>query len=759
MYFVHSNLKEATALMGENRKKQNPLAGIKLERNKKQKAKKHHSKAFNTFLTVILSLAIIGIISVTSVAIYVLHDIVSIANGDVVIDLDEYMLNQSQTTILYAYDENGKEVEIARLHGNENRIWVPLEEMPKSLIDAYVAIEDKRFWDHSGVDWMRTLSVVVKYRFSQGGSTITQQLIKNLTGENGRTFIRKYREICYALNLEKHASKEKILETYLNTLYLDEGCYGVQTASEFYFGKDVSELNLAESACLAAITTAPRTYNPIRNFENNRRRQKLCLDYMLEQGKISKEEYDEALNYEIIFTNSEKYVPKKDNKTTKEKKDTYQSYYVDYVIDKVIADLQEQYNYTYNQAWRKLYYGGLKIYTAEDMNIQSVLEDIYYNRKTLPKGTKDGQAVQSAMTVMDYQGRLKGIVGRAGPKPGDRSLNIAAKSPRQPGSAIKPLSVYAPAIEKNYAHWSTLMQNYGLVLKDGSIWPKNYDGPGSPGSYKTIADAIPPSLNTVPARLVDIMTPKVCYDFLVNNFHISTATTSDVNLAPLAVGAMSKGVTTLVMAAAFATFGYGGKYYEPICYFRVTNHDGSKVYLQTQAKPEQVISEATADIMLRLLERVITTSNGTGRKYGVSGFETFAKTGTTTDNKDRWFVGGTPYYVAAVWLGYETPKDLSHISGNPAGQTFKTVMDEIHKGLEKKGFTHSEDVVKKVFCTRTGLLASAYCTSKSTGWYKFDHVPSTCTTCKYSSPQVNPGGVTTEPEAGEGNEEQPNPEQ
>ena len=239
------------------------------------------------------------------------------------------MLNQSQTTILYAYDENGKEVEIARLHGNENRIWVPLEEMPKSLIDAYVAIEDKRFWDHSGVDWMRTLSVVVKYRFSQGGSTITQQLIKNLTGENGRTFIRKYREICYALNLEKHASKEKILETYLNTLYLDEGCYGVQTASEFYFGKDVSELNLAESACLAAITTAPRTYNPIRNFENNRRRQKLCLDYMLEQGKISKEEYDEALNYEIIFTNSEKYVPKKDNKTTKEKKDTYQSYYVD----------------------------------------------------------------------------------------------------------------------------------------------------------------------------------------------------------------------------------------------------------------------------------------------------------------------------------------------------------------------------------------------------------------------------------------------
>ena len=222
---------------------------------------------------------------------------------------------------------------------------------------------------------------------------------------------------------------------------------------------------------------------------------------------------------------------------------------------------------------------------------------------------------------------------------------------------------------------------------------------------------------------------------------------------------MSKGVTHLEMAAAFATFGNGGKYYEPICYYRVTNHDGSKVYLQTQAKPEQVISEATADIMLRLLERVITTSNGTGRKYGVSGFETFAKTGTTTDNKDRWFVGGTPYYVAAVWLGYETPKDLSHISGNPAGQTFKTVMDEIHKGLEKKGFTHSEDVVKKVFCTRTGLLASAYCTSKSTGWYKFDHVPSTCTTCKYSSPQVNPGGVTTEPEAGEGNEEQPNPEQ
>lgn len=740
--------------MGDFLKKLNPLAEKQFKKkSKKKKTRRQHSKAFNTFLTVMLSLAIIAIISVTSVAVYVLHDIVSFANGEVAIDLNEYMLNQSQTTILYGYDKSGKEVEIARLHGNENRIWVSLDEMPESLIDAYVAIEDKRFRDHSGVDWRRTFSVVVKYKFGQGGSTITQQLIKNLTGENGRTFIRKYREILQALNLEKHSSKEKILETYLNTLYLDEGCYGVQTASEFYFGKDVSELNLAESACLAAITTAPRTYNPIRNPENNRKRQKLCLDYMLEQGKISKEEYDEALNYELILTNSEKYVPKQDSsKVTTEKKDTYQSYYVDYVIDKVIADLKEQYNYTYNQAWRKLYYGGLKIYTAVDMDIQSVMEDVYYNRTTLPKqkDTKENPAVQSAMTIMDYSGRLMGIVGRAGPKPGDRSLNIAAKSPRQPGSSIKPLSVYAPAIEKNYAHWSTLIQNYGIVLKNGSVWPRNYDGSGAPYTYKTIAAAIPPSLNTVPARLVEILTPKVCYDFLVNNFHITTTASSDIDMAPMAVGAMSKGVTTLEMAAAYASFGNGGKYYEPTCYYKVTNNDGSKVYLQSNAKPEQIISEATSDIMLRLLQRVTTASNGTGRKYAVPGFETFAKTGTTTDNKDRWFVGGTPYYIGAVWLGYETPKDLSHISGNPAGETFKTIMGRIHKGLEQKSFTHSDNVVKKVFCTKTGLLASEYCTSKDTGWYKLDFVPSTCTTCKYASPDINPGGAT---EPAEGSEE------
>lgn len=700
-------------------------------------------------ITAVLTIGIVGIISVSAVGFYMLNHVISYANDSIVIDLNEYMLNQDQTTLVYAYDKNGNEVELTRLHGVENRIWVNYSDLPVNLKNAYIALEDKRFMDHRGVDWYRTIAVVVEYKFSQGGSTITQQLIKNLTGESGRTFIRKYYEILQALNLEKHFSKEMILETYLNTLYLDEGCYGVQTASEFYFGKEVSELNLAESACLAAITQAPRKYNPIRNFKNNRKRQITCLNNMLDQGRISQEEYEEALNYELILTNSDKFVDEKNDGTVVDEKKTetndYQSYYVDYVIDRVIADLREKYDYTYNQAWRMIYYGGLKIYTAVDLDIQSQMEDVYYNRISFPKekDTEDNPAAQSAMTIMDYSGRLMGIIGRAGPKPGNRSLNIAANSPRQPGSAIKPLSVYTLGIEQNYIHWSSLMQDYGIVI-NGNVWPRNYDGSGSPDSYKTIQQAISPSLNTIPARLVQILTPQKCYSFLQTNFHFTTLKEADIDFSPMAVGGMSEGVTTLEMAAAYASFGNGGKYYEPYCYYKVTNYNGSTVYLQNDSAPEQIMSEATAGVMNKLLQTVVTAYNGTGRRYPVSGFTTFAKTGTTTDDKDRWFIGASPHYVGAVWFGYEIPKTLKGVSGNPAGIIFKEVMDRVHKDLPDKNFEDSEDIVRRAYCTKTGLLASDYCTSKAYGWYKYDFIPSTCTSCQYSTPIVE---ETEDPES------------
>lgn len=710
----------------------------KKKKKKKKKKRKPLSPKAKRVLTVIISIILVFALTFTSVCGYVFVNMIKTVNGDIIIDLNQEKAEQSQTTIIYSMDSNNNPVEMARLHGVENRIWVSLDKIPENLQNAYIALEDKRFKTHSGVDWIRTASVVIVHHFSQGGSTITQQLIKNMTGENGRTFVRKFREIQYALNLEKHYSKDTILEAYLNTIYLDAGCYGVESASEYYFGKEVNELNLAESACIAAITQAPRQYNPMINPDKNRERQKVCLDNMLEYGMISQKEHDDALDYKLIFTDSDEYEPKKDKNGDGEtlassilgEQDEIQSYYVDFVIDSVISDFQTAYGWTPSEAWRKVYSGGLKIYSAVDTEIQKTIEDIYYNRSDFPQAKNSmGEDIQSCMTVMDYEGRVVGIVGQAGPKTANRCLNIATGSPRQPGSSIKPLSVYSLAIDSDEYSWSyPMVQNYGIIV-DGKRWPVNYGGdPGSPDSYKTIQQALAPSDNTIPAQIVDHFTPGKCLKWLRDTFHITTAKESDNTYSSMAVGGMSYGLTSLEMTAAYAVFGNGGKYYKPYCYYRVTNSTGSKVFLSHNDEGEQVMSTGTAYVMNRLLQTVVTSYNGTARNYPVSGYETFAKTGTTTDNKDYWFVGGTPYYVSAIWFGYsQYAEDMTgKVSGKPAGRVFQRVMNAIHTGLDDKSFEVPDDVVQKTYCTRTGLIAGSNCSSTSRGWYKTSNIPATC---------------------------------
>lgn len=732
---------------------------------KKKKKVRKHSRALSIVLSVLLTLFAVCLLTGSMVAFDVFSDIGLFAEvfssksaskkeiaGVDYIDLDEYINNQSQTSIIYAYNEKKEPVEIARLHGTENRIWVSLDEMSDYLKTAIVCLEDKRFYDHDGVDWVRTTAVVVKYNFSQGGSTITQQLIKNLTGENGRTFIRKYNEIKNALALEMHYDKNVILEAYLNTLYLDSGCYGVETAAEYYFGKDVSELTLMESAMLASITNAPRTYNPIINYEYNRKRATECLIAMRDQGKISQEQFNDALNEKIKLLG---YIAASDESknsgVTEISSNEYQSYYVDFVIDSVIKDLQVKYDLTESEAWRKVYYGGLKIYSAVDLSVQDQMEDVYYNRITFPKeeDTEENPAIQSAMTIMDYTGRVVGIVGRLGEKQGDRVLNIAADSPRQPGSSIKPLSAYCPAIELNYYYWSSYIPNYGMLQPDGTLWPKNYGGStGSPNDYKDLPQAIAPSLNTVPARIVSTITALKCYDFLTERFHISTLMTSDANLSSLAVGGMTVGVTTLEMAAAYTVFGNGGKYIAPWCYYKVYDNNDS-VLLEPDTTGEQVISAGTADVMLELLKTVF--SYGTCSSYGVNGFTTYGKSGTTTANRDKWVVGATPYYVCATWTGFEYNKEIntSFYGSNPAGKVFKEVMNRIHTGCDSgKDFVKSDESVKRAFCTKTGLLASSSCTSTSYGWYKTDYMPRICTSCT-KAPEAEETTVKETPAAPE----------
>ncbi len=699
----------------------------------KKSIKKKRTVKSKRIFTLIFSLLMVFVLTSIVVFGYVTNHIISFTNGDVAINLADYKKDQSLTSFIYASDKDGKEVTLATLHGEENRVWANLEDISPNLSKAFVSLEDKRFYEHKGVDWYRFIGVITKYNFDQGASTITQQLIKNLTGENDVTVIRKFNEILSALNLENNYSKDKILEAYLNTVSLGSGCYGVRTAAEKYFGKDVGNLNLAECASIAAITKAPYSYDPLNNPENNNDRQKYCLSEMLSQGVISNDEYNEALNFKLIFTNSPDYVPTASDNTPVAETTDVQSFYVDFVIDNVIADLSAKYGYTVQQATQKIYYGGLKIYAAEDIDVQNALEDIYYNRITFPKesDTADNPAVQSAMTVMNYEGRVVGIIGKAGTKIGNRCLNRAADSPRQPGSSIKPLATYGPAIEMNYINWSTMILDSGFPYKGMAMWPKNQSGTFGSGSNVTVQTAIQKSLNTVAARIVvDKLTPKTCMDYLQNKFHISTLDAeNDPYAAPMAVGALTKGVTSLEMTAAYASFGNGGKYYKPYCYYKVTDNEGKEVLLETKPVGEQIIKPETADIMCELLQTVDTSGFGTGSN--VRKFQIMAKTGTTDEDNDRWTCGGTPYYVSAVWYGYDKPKTIAP-GTNPAGKILIAVYDRIHKDLEPKIFEKSGLTVQKSYCTVSGLLASDNCKSTKMGWYKISNLPGVCTTCSGS---------------------------
>ena len=704
--------------------------------NTGRKPPKKGKAGLPVFWKIVLGAAAVCILTGVIVCSYIFFSVYSVAHGDVVIDLNEYQVNQNQTSIIYAYDTDGKLFELQRLHGKVNRIYVGLDEMPKHLRQAFISLEDKRFYDHHGVDWIRFVAVFIKDHFRTGGSSITQQLVKNITGERDATFVRKFNEIGYALNLENNFSKDQILEAYLNTLYLGEGCYGVKTAAEKYFGKEVSELNLAESACLASITKAPYGYDPLVNPANNRERQLDCLGYMKAQGKITEEEYNKAANTELIFTNSEKYKaanPEK-IKEQQEEKETPQSFYIDFIIDTLYDQFMEEKGMSKQEATQKIYYGGLKIYAALDTKIQSILEDVYVNRKTFPDESRREVQAQSAMTIMDYRGRVVAICGEAGKKSGNRCLNRAADSPRQPGSSIKPISVYGPAIDSNIITWSSVYQDKAFAYQ-GKQWPKNQGGWGG-GAYVTVQNALDRSLNTVAARICYFdLTVKTSYHYLTDVFKISTANADhDQAPAPMATGAMYRGITTLEMAAAYAVFGNGGKYYKPYCYYKVTNSDGSTIYFDnTLNEGEQVIAEDSAGVMCELLQTVTTASNGTGVPYKVPGFQTMAKTGTTTDDYDRWFVGGTPYYVAAVWYGYDLNKSVANVSGNPSGKIFNKVMTSVHKDLPDKDFEISDKVVEHRYCTRTGKLAGRSCYSTSIGYYKADNMPATCTSCSYRS--------------------------
>ena len=675
--------------------------------------------------------------------------------GRVEVYLDEFETKVS-TELYYQEPSSGEWTMYHTLFlDSENRIWADLDQIPKDLQKAVVAIEDKRFYKHKGVDWHGTARAIFRTIFGgsvQGGSTITQQLVKNVTGDNQNTVKRKVMEIYRAQELEKRYEKDEILEAYLNEVYFGYSCYGVVTASLKYFNKDVSELSLAECASLIAITNNPSLYDPLQTdwgLENNRTRQLLVLGAMLEQGKIDQAAYDAAKEENVVFSNGYTILGGRVDVDTDKKDDTdtdggdeqpeeetktatsSQSYFTDAVIEDVAAALVEKYGLTdstnpvtgkvttaFDQGVNMVYGKGYKIYTTQNPDYQKIAEEVCTDTSNLPYtstytnsyGDKETEQLQVGMTIVDpYTGYVVAMVGGAGVKQYDRGWNWAT-SARQCGSAIKPISVYAPALDDGTINGASSIDDYPVMVLNGSVYPKNANGRYM--GLTPLHTAIARSTNTCAVRVVQEYGTSRSYDFMTNKLGFTTLTSQDAQqVGNMGLGGLDRGVTTEEMAAAFAAFANEGIYTAPRTFVRVEDADGN-VILENEAKSSVAMKDTTAALMNSLLQEVI--NGGTGYEGRISGMHVAGKTGTTNNDQDRYFVGYTPYYSCAVWVGYVHNQRIV-ASGNPAASMWQKVMSRIHTDLPDKDFFSCSGLTYVKVCADSGLLATDSCAEDCRG--------------------------------------------
>lgn len=614
--------------------------------------------------------------------------------------LIELSLNLEKTKF-YAYSKEDREtrsgiahlIDGAELSNSEKYKYVPFSEIPNDLINAFIAIEDKRFYSHKGIDIKRSAHAIVNYMFGKGdfgGSTITQQLVKNITGNNAPEIKRKISEAFSALDLEKKYDKTQILEAYLNVINLSDGCRGIGAAAEYYYSKNPNELSLDECATIAAITNNPSKYNPKTHPETNKKRRNIILNEMLKQGYITKEEYNTAINAPISLNISES------------KNNTHiNSWYIDTVIEDVTEDLSLKMGITKQKASQLLYSGGLNIYTAIDEKIQSILDGYFSNIYNFPID-ENGNIPQSSMIIIDpYNGDILAVAGAVGKKQGNRIQNFATDTKRPTGSAIKPLSVYAPAIDKGLINWGSIVEDSPIkVSPNGTPWPQN--------AVKTyygnvnIKFAIEHSLNTVAVKVLEMLGNKYSFDFLTEKLKINSLNSSkDMGSASLALGQMSNGITLRELTAAYSIF-ENGTMSKPRSYYKVTDSRGN-IILDNRSEQERVISKESAAIMTKMLQTVV--ESGTA-KEGITIneiTEVAGKSGTTQNNCDRYFVGYTPELLGGVWFGYEYPQNLEKFGGNLSVYIWDEVMREIINKTDygnKKSFI-IPDTVQRITVNKT----------------------------------------------------------
>lgn len=605
---------------------------------------------------------------------------------DLNVSLEEMTLSLS-SVILYQDGDEWKE--LATLYSDEDRVWVDYADIPEDLEHAAVAIEDRHFYTHKGVDWFRTVgafaNMFVGMRNNFGGSTITQQLIKNLTEYDDVTVQRKLLEIFRALEFEKIYTKQEIVNWYLNEIYLGERCYGVGTAARVYFGKEVSQLDLAECASLIGITNNPSLYDPYISdaaMERNKKRQETILWEMYDQGYITYDEYVAAKSEELHFQRATDTV-----RTT-----TVNTYYVDTIIRDVIADLVSEKGISESTATHLLYNGGYRIYSCLDPRIQSIVDNMYQNPSHMPSPYRSSsQQLQSAIVIIDpYSGDIVAMSGGVGEKTASLTLNRATQSMRPPGSSFKPIAVYAPAIDIGMVSQSTKVNDSPNVKLSGTDWyPKNS---GGYSGVITVRQALQYSKNTVAAQLLDWIGRSTSWDYLTNHFGITTLVrdevlddgrvVTDYAYSPLSLGQLSHGVTVREMAQAYTAFVNDGVMSFARTYSYIEDDNG-EVILLNPTRQQVAIKSNTARNMADMLQNAV--ENGTGTEARFSSTAVAGKTGTTSDDKDRYFVGFTMYYVAAVWTGYDQPEKM-YFSGNPAAQIFHSIMSDVHAGLPYRSF-------------------------------------------------------------------------
>ena len=640
---------------------------------------------------------------------------------DFAITKEELVIGSSNSIIL---DKDGNK--LAELRGDENRKIIRLSEMPENLKNAYIAIEDERFKKHHGIDFKRTGGAIFKYiisggKGSFGGSTITQQLVKNITQDKERDglngILRKVKEWAKAYQIERIISKDQILELYLNIIFVggDNNNLGVEIGSEYYFNKSAKDLDLAECAFLAGINHAPNLYNPFSenaNFDRIKNRTKLVLNKMLELSFIDQTAFDEAVQE---LENGLKF--EKGATIT-----TIYSYHTDAAIAEAISDIAEKKGISQSLASTYLYTSGLTIYSTQDTNIQNKMNTVFAdNKDSYIKNSKlvEGATTQSAMVVIDNEtGYVVGVEGGLGQKTESRGLNRATQSPRQTGSSIKALTSLMPGINEGVITAATLYDDSKTSFENGTYNPKDY------GAFKgviSIREATRTSQNIPFIKVVTELTPVKSADYL-ERMGVSTIEQDRNGLAAISVGGFTEGITPLEMAGCYATIANNGVYRTPIFYTKITDSDGN-IVIEPTRKEERIISEQAAYVIKDILKTVV--QSGTATFARISGIDVSAKSGTTNSNNDKWLCGFTNYYSGACWYGFDKNEEIPS-TNNYAGFIWSDVMKKIHEGKPSSQFTRPEGVVYATICKDSGKRATSQCKNTYSELFVSGTVPKEC---------------------------------